>query len=185
MKIKVSLIVFVLLVFACKESRVQSKIQENPKEQKKYADPKDEFIQFDTLAVENLLFLDSIASWQGYFRVKNSLKLIKNNTPNEVLSISDELVEHVSNMRDSVTVAAMDEKGMRSRMNALYNQSLRLQEMKTIPSITIPEIKKQTQGLFVIFRMIDRKINAIYRKQEFEQELLEDNFTFSRLDSIK
>lgn len=170
---------------ACDSEKKESKKPEKAEEQKKYSNPKDEFVQFDTITEENVVLIDSIASWKGYHQVKEILERLKNNTPNEVLSTSEELVRKVVLMRDSLEIDLLKKRGVKARINALYNQSLRLQEMAEIPSITIPEVKKQTQGLFVIFRMINRKVNAVYQQQEFENKLIKENFVFSKLDSIK
>lgn len=172
-------------LIACNQTKGSSKVIEKQEGAKKYSDPKDVFTQFYTLEDEVFLHKDSIVLWEGYQRVKESLENLKNNTPNEVLNSSENLVQNASWMRDTITVKVLNNKGMRARMNTFYNQSLRLQDMKNIPSITIPEIKKQTEGLFIIFRMINRKIDAIYKQEDFENDLLEDDFIFSKLDSIK
>lgn len=170
---------------ACKTDKKVSISEENTQEQKKYSNPKDEFVQFDTLKAEAVVYKDSIANWKGYHKVVETLEKLKNNTPNEALNISEELVDNVKLMKDSITVTQLKIRGVRARLNALYNQSLRLKEMKNIPAITIPEVKKQTQGLFVIFRMINRKIDAVYKQIDFENELVKENFVFSKLDSIQ
>ncbi|MDO6738340.1 hypothetical protein [Wenyingzhuangia sp. 2_MG-2023] len=173
------------LLIACQESKEKSSEEVVVNDDRKYFNPKDEFIQFDTLVTEGTVYKDSISSWKGYQKVKETLEKLKKNTPNDVLNISDELVGNVVLMRDSITVDLLKIKGMRARIHTLYNQSLRLQEMKDIPAITVPEIKKQTQGLFVIFRMINRKITAIYQQVDFENELENDEFFFSKIDSIR
>lgn len=172
------------LLIACNQSKNTSKVVDEESKLKKYSDPKDEFMQFDNLKEEKFKYKDSILSWEGYKRVHQSLDKLRNNTPNEVLNLSEELVENTKWMRDTISVEAMKNKGMRARMNTFYNQALRLQEMKSISSITVAEIEKQTAGLFVVFRMVNRKIDAIYEQQNFEKDLLEDDFVFSRLDSI-
>ncbi len=173
-----------MILVACQSEKKESD-DKTVSLENKYASPKDSQQVFDTVVGVKLVYKDSIINWKGYHKVQETLKLMKKNTTNEVLSLSEQLVENVTLMRDSITVKTLDEKGMRARINALYNQALRLQEMKSIPAITIPEVKKQTQGLFVIFRMINRKANAIYRKQDFEKEMLQEDFIFSKIDSIQ
>ncbi|MDO3695393.1 hypothetical protein QVZ41_11135 [Wenyingzhuangia sp. chi5] len=176
-------VTFCAVFIACEQKKTETAVKAENDE--KYLSAKDETIIFDSVAPVKVIYKDSILDWKGYFKVTEDLKRLKKTTPNEVLSVAEELVKDVALMRDSITVKVLDERGMRARMNALYNQSLRLQEMKDIPAITVPEITKQTQGLFTIFRMINTKINAIYEQNDFEQELLDDNFFFSKIDSIQ
>lgn len=150
----------------------------------KYFNAKDEVLVFDSISMSIPSQNDSLADWKGYQKVKEGLLKFKKTTPNEVLVGAEEFVGNVKVMNDSITISLLDERSLKARINALYNQSLRLQEMKDIPSITVEEIEKQTKGLFSIFRMINHKIDAIYKQEEFEKELLEDDFFFSKMDSI-
>ncbi|MGY5354741.1 hypothetical protein [Wenyingzhuangia sp. IMCC45467] len=176
-------VIFCVVFIACEQKKSETTVKAENDE--KYFSAKDEIIVFDSLSPVNIIYKDSIVGWKGYFEVTDDLERIKKTSPNEVLSSAEELVKDVALMRDSITVKVLDEKGMRARMNTLYNQALRLQEMKEIPAITVPEITKQTQGLFTIYRMINTKINAIYEQNNFEKELVDDNFFFSKLDSIE
>lgn len=151
----------------------------------KYNNPKDEIIEFDTIKHVKIVYKDSIADWKGYHRVQQTLERISTTSPNEVLSSADELVKNIIVMKDSILIKALIKKGIKARINGLYNQSLRLQDMKHIPAITVKEITNQTQGLFVIFRMINRKINAIYDQVDFENDMKNDTFFFSKIDSIQ
>ena len=183
MKYILLLIVFCTVFIACEQKKTKATIQAEKDE--KYLNIKDEIIVFDSLVPVELVYKDSVVGWKGYFQVTEDLKRIKKATPNEVLNAAEELTKDVALMRDSITVKAIDDRGMRARINALYNQSLRLQEMREIPAITVPEIKKQAQGIFTIYSMIIEKINAIYEQNNFEKELIEDDFFFSKIDSIK
>lgn len=151
----------------------------------KYKNIKDEVIVFDSVAPVKIMYPDSIIGWKGYFQVKENLQDFKRNTPHEVMTMAEGLVANIELMKDSITVKTLDDKGIRSRINVLLNQALRLQDMKNIPAITVPEVVKQTQGLFTVYRMINHKINAIYQQNDFENELIEEDFFFSKLDSIE
>lgn len=180
-----SLLVFIIVVFALSCKKDKDKKNTEVVSIDKYQNIKDNIVVFDSFAPVKVVYKDSLLGWKGYFDVQEDLELLKKTTPNEALGLSEKLVKDVALMKDSITVKTLDEKGMRARMNTLYNQALRLQEMKEIPAITVPEITKQTQGLFTLYRMINTKINAIYEQNDFEKELLEDDFFFSKLDSIE
>ncbi len=174
-----------MFAVSCQKEKKQEKQVTINTSKEKYFNAKDAVIIFDSIPEVTIFQKDSIANWKGYFRVKKSLEKIKRTTPNEILVVSKDLVKEIKVMRDSISVISLRERGMRARINALYNQSLRLQEMKNIPAITVPKIVKQAKGLFSIFRMINHKINAIYEQKNFEKELIEDEFFFSKIDSIQ
>lgn len=173
------------LILSCQHTKVEKEVDSSLVSKEKYENPKDNTVTFDKIIDINVRYKDSITTWKGYHKVKQRLESLKTTTPNEVLNISEDFIKEVKLMRDSITVKSLNIKGMKSRINALYNQSLRLQEMKTIPAITVEEVRKQTEGLFVIVRLIDAKINAIYEQKKFENELLEEDFFFSKIDSIQ
>lgn len=172
-------------MLSCKNNKNKKETEKNEVSSEKYLNIKDEVIVFDSLAFVDVVYKDSIKDWKGYFKVAKDLDFLKKTTPNEVLSASDELVKDVTLMRDSITVQTLNEKGIKARLNALYNQSLRLKEMKSIPAIKVSEIIDETKGLFSIYRMINHKINALYEQVNFEKDLKEENFFFSKIDSIK
>jgi len=162
-----------------KEEKEMSKLSD-----KKYYNAKDEVLIFDNATMQTPFYNDSLAAWEGYIKVKESLEKFKKTTPNDILGDAEAFTKDVKFMRESIAISILNERSLKARINALYNQSLRLQEMKEIPSITVEEIEKQVKGMFSIFRMINHKINAIYEQEDFEKDLLESNFFFSKLDSI-
>ncbi|NIJ44420.1 hypothetical protein FHR24_000859 [Wenyingzhuangia heitensis] len=184
MKQSLLAIIIVIVTLSCKNDNSKQETEAAVVSDEKYFNAKDEVMLFDSIAVAEVVYKDSIATWKGYFKVQENLKKFKKTSPNEVLGASDEFVKDVQLMRDSITIPILRERGMRARINALYNQALRLQEMKSIPAITVPEVTKQTQGLFSIFRMINYKVNAIYEQVNFEKDLVKDDFFFSKIDSI-
>ncbi|MGY5351614.1 hypothetical protein ACXGQW_03475 [Wenyingzhuangia sp. IMCC45533] len=175
--------VVALVTFSCK-SEIGKK-NDTITNKEKYNNPKDKIIVFDTVGEVPVVYKDSILDWKGYFRVKKTLKKLRKTSVTNVLSSSTVLVKNVKVMKDSISTSLAQNRGIRARINGLYNQSLRLQDMRDIPAITVDEVTKQTQGLFVIFRTIDKKINAIYDQVEFEREMKDDNFFFSKIDSIR
>lgn len=178
-------VIFVLIVSCKKDTEKKEVVTKLSIKNSKYSNPKDDVLLFDSIGFVNVKYKDSITTWSGYYRVKKTLESLKETTPNLVLNASQNLVADVVVMRDSIPVTGLKVKGMRARINGLYNQSLRLQEMNEIPSITVKEVIRQTKGLFVIFRTIDKKINAIYEQVDFEKELEEEDFFFSKIDSIQ
>ncbi len=172
------------LCFACSKKKEASK-SEGTKLMKSYVGEKDKEVKFDTVHLEKVRFKDSIKDWKGYHKIDALLKVLKTSTPNELLYTADDFVKDIKLMKDSIPVESLKKPGMRARINGMYNQALRLKEMSTIPAITVDEVVKQTVGLYAIFNMITTKVNAIYDQENFENELLEEDFIFSKIDSIQ
>lgn len=168
-----------LLVVSCQpQKQTPKQIKEKELADSKYINPKDIELIYDSISLGSVKYKDSIKDWKNYYKVQDVLTSIAKTSPNNVLSASDDLVEKIIAMQKKIPVVALRSKGIKARLNALYNQSLRLKEMSTIPAITVDEISQQTAGLFVIFRTIEKKIDAIYEQVNFEQELIKEEFFF-------
>ena len=179
---RILLLIWVLVL--CVACQKKSKIDKNGQVSLKYLNQKDEVQNIGAVQEVSVVYLDSIESWKGYFKVKESLLALKQTSANEILSQSPHVLEDVILMRDSIPFKDLRVKGMSARLNAMYNQALRLREMQDIPAITAEEITNQTEGLFVLFHMVNQKINAIYDQIDFENQMLEDEFVFSLKDSV-
>ncbi|MDB4297703.1 hypothetical protein N9901_02995 [Flavobacteriaceae bacterium] len=140
----------------------------------KYYNAKDEMVTFEDFTPLNSSNNKHVKSWKGYQQLKVQLTALKTTTPNEILSLSDELTKTVVLMRDSIRNNDLAISGVKARVNALYNQSLRLQDMQNIPSITAAEIKNQLKGMFTIYSTLNTKIDAVYNQIAFEKELEEE-----------
>jgi len=172
----------VLILIACKQKN--EKLVGDSKELSKYTSAKDLVKEFDSLPSVVLKYKDSVEGWKGYQEVRLTMQSFKKTTANEVLINTVKLVKEIELMRDSFDRPELKVRGMLSIINGLHNQALSLQEMGEISAITIEEISHQTQGLFVLFNMVDKKINAIYDQLDFENKMLQDEFEFSLKDSI-
>ena len=71
-----------------------------------------------------------------------------------------------------------------ARINILYNETLRLADMTTIPAIKADEVHQQTEKIIDAFSAVHAKINTVLSKKRFEDEIGVE-ITFIGLDSTK
>lgn len=126
--------------------------------------------------LENVLplFQPEIENWNEYKTLKSFLGRFKKASPKEVLSNSVELRDLVKAMKDSVKLEVLNNPSFETRVNIMYNESLRLADMNTIPAITANEVNAQIDKILEAFGAINAKINTIFSKKKFEDEITID-----------
>ncbi|MDY0780952.1 hypothetical protein [Tenacibaculum sp. IB213877] len=123
-----------------------------------------------------------IKNWKEYKDVEELLTRFENISPLEALNYAVELKDLTKKMKDSIKIKDFKTPAFKARVNVLENEALRLYDMTMIPAITAKEINLQIDKYILIFSSINEKINTIYQKKLFDEEIeLED---FFQLDSI-
>lgn len=125
-----------------------------------------------------------IEDWQELKSVNNFISRFKKVSPNEVLSNALELKGLVKSLRDSVKPILFNTASFTTRVNILYNETLRLADMTFIPSIKAAEVNNQTDKILDAFSAVNAKVNTILSKKHFE-DLIEVDVSFIGLDSTK
>ena len=120
------------------------------------------------------LFQLEIDIWNEYGILKRFLSRFKKASPKEVLSNSVELRDLVKAMKESVKPEIFNNPSFETRVNIMYNESLRLADMNTIPAITAKEVNTQSDKILEAFGAINAKINTIFSKKKFEDEITID-----------
>ena len=120
------------------------------------------------------LFQPEIDIWNEYGILKSFLSRFKKASPKEVLSNSVELRDLVKAMKESVKPEIFNNPSFETRVNIMFNESLRLADMNTIPAITAKEVNTQIDKIFEAFGAINAKINTTFSKKKFEQEITID-----------
>ncbi len=120
------------------------------------------------------LFQPEIDIWSEYGILKSFLGRFKKASPKEVLSNSVELRDLVKAMKESVKPEIFNNPSFETRVNIMYNESLRLADMNTIPAITAKEVNTQIDKIFEAFGAINAKINTTFSKKKFEEEITID-----------
>jgi len=113
-------------------------------------------------------FQMQIADWNELNVLKNFLDRFIKASPKEVLSNSLELRDLIKLLKESKKSILFQNPSFETRVNILYNESLRLADMNTIPAITANEVNTQVDKILDAFSAVNAKINTIFSKKKFE-----------------
>jgi len=116
-------------------------------------------------------FQMQIADWNELNVLKNFLDRFIKASPKEVLSNSLELRDLIKLLKESKKSILFQNPSFETRVNILYNESLRLADMNTIPAITANEVNTQVDKILDAFSAVNAKINTIFSKKKFEDEI--------------
>ncbi len=129
-------------------------------------------------------FSKEIENWKELKALDNFIERFKKASPNEILSNALELESLVKSLIDSVNPPLFNSPSFNTRVNILYNESLRLSDMTFISVINAEEVHHQTDNIINSFSAINSKINSLLTKKQFE-DAIEVNVDFIGLDSTK
>ncbi|NCT10140.1 MAG: hypothetical protein GW772_08690 [Flavobacteriia bacterium] len=129
-------------------------------------------------------FQMQIADWNELNVLKNFLDRFIKASPKEVLSNSLELRDLIKLLKESKKSILFQNPSFETRVNILYNESLRLADMNTIPAITANEVNTQVDKILDAFSAVNAKINTIFSKKKFEDEI-DIDLRLIGLDSTK
>ena len=140
--------------------------------------------EYSSVKKVNASFHKDIEDWEELEAVDNFLDRFKKVSPNEVLSNALELQGLVKSLKDSVKPQLFDNDSFKARVNIFYNETLRLSDMTTIPSIKAEEVNIQTEKIIEAFSAVNSKVNSVLSKKRFEDEITID-VKYIGLDSTK
>lgn len=129
-------------------------------------------------------YIDSLKDWKGYHLLHEVLEEMEEVSARQILERSPELLEKSSLMKDSLDIAILKNVGMRARMRTIHNTILRMQDMTKIPSIKAKEVEETAKELFVLFDILNTKINDVYAQIDFKKTLTTEAFFFNEKDSL-
>jgi hypothetical protein len=122
----------------------------------------------ETLIPEAKVVLDN---WKEYQLVDEMLLKYYSISTLEALSNADELSRLVKMMKDSVKIENLKKPNIIARINVLENETLRLADMATIPSISKEEVKEEVSNILAIYSAMNSKINTIYQSESIQNML--------------
>ncbi len=129
-------------------------------------------------------FQMEIAEWNELNGLKTFFVRFKKASPKEVLSNSLELRDFIKLFKESQKSILFQNPSFETRVNILYNESLRLADMNSIPAITAKEVNTQVDKIINAFSAVNAKINTTLSKKKFEDEITIDP-KWIGLDSTK
>lgn len=130
------------------------------------------------------IFKKDVEDWNELRLVNEFLSRFKKVSPNEILSNALELESLVKSLKDSVKPQLFNITSFNTRVNILYNETLRMSDMTTIPSIKADEVNVQAEKIIQAFSAVNSKVSSILSKKRFE-DAIEVNTKFIGLDSTK
>lgn len=177
MKAYISLIIS-LIIFSCDQKQDQAKPDEKVK-------PLLSVVK-EHLPVKpvNPMYVAEIENWEELKAVDNFLGRFKKVSANEILSNALELKGLAKNLKDNIKLEQFNVASFKARINIFYNETLRLADMTTIRAITATEVHQQTEKIIDAFSAVNAKVNTIFSKKRFEDEI-EIDVKFIGLDSTK
>lgn len=133
-----------------------------------------------------------VETWDEYQNIDELLNQYQNINANLALLNAKELAVLAKQLKDSIRVERLKIPSIKIRLNVLHNETLRLADMSTIPSITEKEVVEENSNILNAFSALNLKINNIVNQENLNEELdsfidevLQLNDTLIKLDSTK
>ncbi|WP_348712879.1 hypothetical protein [Tenacibaculum sp. 190524A05c] len=117
-----------------------------------------------------------VNDWTEYENLNSYLKQFNNTSPNDALNMAVELNEYIKILKDSLKIEDLKTNSLSARFNVLRNEALRLTDMTRIPAIQPDQVNAQIDKILLVFNSYTQKVNTIYSKKKFDEEIDLDNF---------
>jgi hypothetical protein len=114
---------------------------------------------------------EALKNWKQYQQVDELLLKYYSITTLQALADAKELSESVGQMKDSISIEKLQKPNIIARINVLHNETLRLADMATIPSISKEEVKEEVGNILEIYSALNSKINTIYQAENIQNIL--------------
>ena len=121
-------------------------------------------------------FQTDIDTWIEYENLTIFLQQYLSISPNDALNNSRELNDITKSILDSVKPQFLETVAFKARVNLLYNETLRLYDMSSIPAIKATEVNNQVANILNAFSSVNFKINTILTQSELEKNITEPDF---------
>lgn len=161
------LLIIIFISFSCNKSKKTTEVSE----------------VVDTLVVDDDRIINNISEtlipeakrrlkdWKEYQNVDEFMLKYYNVSNLEALNNAKELSDLVKNMIDTIRVEQLKEVNVIVRFNVLHNETLRLADMATIPSISKDEVKEEIKKIIDLYSAVNSKINTIYKAEDIQNAL--------------
>ncbi|HEY9169675.1 MAG TPA: hypothetical protein VIN72_09325 [Lutibacter sp.] len=161
------LLIILLIGFSCNKTKGAQEVSEQADSLKLDANRIENKIG-EMLIPEAKVVLDN---WKEYQLVDELILKYYSITTLEALSNADELSRLVKMMKDSLKIEQLKKPNIIARINVLENETLRLADMATIPSITKEEVKEEVGNIVALYSAFNSKINTIYQSESIQNML--------------
>ncbi len=129
-------------------------------------------------------FKKEVEDWQELLNLSEQIKKLEKISPNEALGSAFEINFMTASLKDNDKPEILDTPAFHSRLNVLYNETLRFKDITLIPAITAKEVNTQVAKVITAFSAVNSKINTVFSKKRFE-DALDVKIDFIGIDSTK
>ena len=133
-----------------------------------------------------------VENWDEYQNMDELLKQYQSISASLALLNAKELSVLARQLKDSIRVEKLKIPSVKIRLNVLHNETLRLADMETIPSITEAEVSEENKNILNAYSAINLKINNVVNQENlneevssFVDEVLKLGDTLKKADSTK
>ena len=132
----------------------------------------------------NLTAKKAVSNWKEYQILNEFIQQYKLISYSEALSNATELSELATHLKDSIALKKLKTPSVKTRLNILQNECLRLKDMEDIPAITPQEVTNKVVDIIAAYAAVNAKFNSVYQINEMENELeLDPDFEKILLES--
>jgi len=134
----------------------------------------------------NPMSLQEVDNWVEYQNINEFVKKFYKTSTKEVLFNSNQLTIYAQQLKDSIRNDKFKIPSLKIRLNVLHNETLRLADMDSIPSITNKEIIQKNKDILGAFNAVNMGINTLIEKGVLLDDLSEFDHVFkmNKEDSI-
>ena len=171
-------LVLILFLFSCSKSQTTTtKTIEKPTSS--IAKKHDEIITIDQK------FESKIEAWAEYENFTNFIKRYITISAEDAINNSRELNLLTKSLNDSIIPKFLETPAFNARLNLLLNETLRLYDMSSIPSIKTSEVDNQVTKVLEAFSSVNSKINTIIQQIELDAAIDDVDFNKERYDTTE
>jgi hypothetical protein len=117
------------------------------------------------------------AHWKDYQNFKEHFDRFLKTTPSEAFSNAKELNTLALRLKDSLRIKSLKVPAFMARLDVLQSETMRLQDMMTIPNIKSKAVKEQLVKILNVFNATNAKLNNLVMQRQLEKDIrqLEDS----------
>ncbi len=112
-----------------------------------------------------------VKNWGEYQKVDEFIKQYREISSTDALLNAKELSELVKQLKDSMRIEKFNISSVKIRINVLYNETLRLSDMATIPSISKSDINQENINILNAYSALNSKLNNIISQENLNNEI--------------
>jgi len=158
----------VILIFSCEKSK------DNPKEAPSIDSIQVKVKRYKTTKVMlNPKAKSRIEEWKEFQKMEEFIQQFYDTSTKEVLLNAQELSELSQQLKDSIRIKELDIPSVKTRLNVLHNETLRLADMATINYIDEKSVVQENENVLNAYAAFKLKMNDIVNQEKLNSDVEE------------